>query len=361
MNITEIFSLEDFKDSIPFTALGARTCYSSGNLNYLLNDPRVVSREERAKFLSKLGNYKHFSVFAHSFAYKNLLTLEEEKLDKIIGEEFKNLPKQQKAQISAIKIGATRFKSHYNPKYPTVIGISLRHYLEELLEESEEEYFKSFEKIANYDIPVEPLGYKNDVWLIGLKKEYDGYAVFYIDNVSRTMTHQLVRHTTLNFSQRSQRYVKEDENLFIMPPSINEAICRLENKEIKENFVSIIRKLLFYIQKSDAKETLIKKVEKRVSGFINEEENLNNLEYLFKFTDQLCEIVYDYAVYSCKVKREDARFILPNGRKTTIVVSGTLNWIKDFIVKRTDAHAQWEIQQVAKAMKYLLEQQGVKV
>ncbi|RUM47687.1 MAG: thymidylate synthase (FAD) [Hydrogenothermus sp.] len=361
MNITKIFSLEDFKDSIPFTALGARTCYSSGDLNYLLNDPRVVSKEERAKFLSKLGNYKHFSVFAHSFAYKDLLTLEEEKLDKIIGEEFKNLPKQQKAQISAIKIGATRFKSHYNPKYPTVIGISLRHYLEELLEESEEEYFKAFEKIANYDIPVEPLGYKDDVWLIGLKKEYDGYAVFYIDNVSRTMTHQLVRHTTLNFSQRSQRYVKEDENLLIMPPSINEAICRLENEEVKEKFISIIKRLLSYVQKSDAKETLIKKVEKRVSDFINEEENLNNLEQLFKFTDQLCEIVYDYAVYSCKVKREDARFILPHGRKTTIVVSGTLNWIKDFIVKRTDPHAQWEIQKVAKAMKHLLEQQGVKV
>ena len=361
MNITKIFSLEDFKDSIPFTALGARTCYSSGDLNYLLNDPRVVSKEERAKFLSKLGNYKHFSVFAHSFAYKNLLTLEEEKLDKIIGEELKNLPKQQKAQISAIKIGATRFKSHYNPKYPTVIGISLRHYLEELLEENEEEYFKSFEKIANYDIPVEPLGYKDDVWLIGLKNEYDGYAVFYIDNVSRTMTHQLVRHTTLNFSQRSQRYVKEDENLFIMPPSINKAICRLENKKIKENFVSIIKKFLSYVRKSDAKEALIKKVEKRVNDFINEEENLNNLEQLFKFTDLLCEIVYDYAVYSCKVKREDARFILPHGRKTTIVVSGTLNWIKDFILKRTDPHAQWEIQKVANAMKYLLEQQGVKV
>ncbi|HIE60093.1 MAG TPA: FAD-dependent thymidylate synthase [Persephonella sp.] len=282
-------------------------------------------------------------------------------LDKIIGEELKNLPKQQKAQISAIKIGATRFKSHYNPKYPTVIGISLRHYLEELLEENEEEYFKSFEKIANYDIPVEPLGYKDDVWLIGLKNEYDGYAVFYIDNVSRTMTHQLVRHTTLNFSQRSQRYVKEDENLFIMPPSINKAICRLENKKIKENFVSIIKKFLSYVRKSDAKEALIKKVEKRVNDFINEEENLNNLEQLFKFTDQLCEIVYDYAVYSCKVKREDARFILPHGRKTTIVVSGTLNWIKDFILKRTDPHAQWEIQKVANAMKYLLEQQGVKV
>ncbi|MDQ7056855.1 MAG: hypothetical protein Q9M89_10605 [Persephonella sp.] len=77
MLVTQIFSLEDFKDTIPFTAIGARTCYSSGDLDYLLDDPRVVSTQERAKFLSKLGNYKHFSVFAHSFAYKDLIEVDE--------------------------------------------------------------------------------------------------------------------------------------------------------------------------------------------------------------------------------------------------------------------------------------------
>jgi thymidylate synthase (FAD) len=359
LNITKIFSLEDFKDTIPFTALGARTCYSNGDLNYLLNDPRVVSKTERAKFLSKLGNYKHFSVFAHSFAYKDLSSLEEEKINIIVGKQFKHLKKEEKAQILAIKIGATKFKSHYNPKYPTVIGVSLRHFLEELLEESEEEYFKSFEKIAEYDVPVEPLGYKDDVWLIGLKKEYDGYAVFYIDNVSRTMTHQLVRHTTLNFSQRSQRYVKEDENLLIIPPSIKETVCNLKDTNIKEYITYAIDKLLNHIKNSDAKENLISNIEKRIKSFKEKHQTLDTLQELFEFTDQLCETVYDYAVYNCKVKREDARFILPHGRKTTIVVSGTLNWIKDFILKRTDPHAQWEIQKVAKAMKYLLENQGV--
>jgi thymidylate synthase (FAD) len=282
--ILKFFSTEDFKDSFPYAALGARVCYNSGDLNSLLNDPRVVEKQKRAEFLSKLGNYKHFSVFAHSFVYKK------------VGEE------------NALRISATYFKTHYNPKYPDVIGVSLRHYLEELLKADENQYFKAFEKLAEYNTPVEPLETHTEnnltVSLIGLNKEYDGYAVFFIDGVSRAMTHQLVRHTTLNFSQRSQRYVKEDENYTVIPPSI--------------------------------------------------QENEDALK-LIKLYDEMAMRVYNTLVYGYKVKREDARFFLPTGRKTTIVVSGTLNWINDFIEKRNTPHAQWEIRKVAGIMKELLQ------
>jgi thymidylate synthase ThyX len=37
-----------------------------------------------------------------------------------------------------------------------------------------------------------------------------------------------------------------------------------------------------------------------------------------------------------------------------------LNWIYDFIEKRTDQYAQWEIRNVAKAMKELLDIQSNK-
>jgi thymidylate synthase (FAD) len=281
--LLDFFTIDDFKDSFPYAALGARVCYSSGDLDSLLNDPRVMDKQKRAEFLSKLGNYKHFSVFAHSFVYKQ------------VGEE------------NALKIGATYFKSRYNPKYPDVIGVSLRHYLEELLKTDEKEYQKAFEKLAEHDTPIEPLGvYKEGnltVALIGLNKAYDGYAVFYIDGVSRAMTHQLVRHSALNFSQRSQRYVKEDENYTILPPSI------LEN------------------------ETVLK---------------------LVNFYDRLATATYNLLVYGYKIKREDARFFLPMGRRTTIVVSGTLNWINDFIEKRNTPHAQWEIRRVANGMREVI-------
>ncbi len=280
--ILDFFNLEDFKMSVPFTALGARVCYNDGDLQSLLNDPRVVDKDARAKFLSKLGNYKHFSVFSHSFAYKKV------------------------GELNALKIAATYFKSHYNPKYPDVIGVSLRHYLEELLQTDEEAYYKTFEKLAEYDIPIKPLGARENVSLIGLLKDYDGYAVFYIDNISRALTHQLVRHTALNFSQRSQRYVKEEDNYLIIPPSIKD-----------------------------------------------------KAESIAKLADEFCQKIYEILVYEYKIKREDARFILPTGRRTTIVVSAPIPWIKDFIEKRTIPHAQWEIRNIANQMKELLEEQGV--
>lgn len=278
--ILKNFSIEDFKDVIPFSSFGARVCYTSGDLNYLLQDPRIVEKEKRAEFLSKLGNYKHFSVFAHSFVYKK------------VGEDV------------ALRIGATKFKSVYNPKYPDIIGISLRHYLEELLSYSEEEYYRAFEKIAEFETQIEPVGQKENTTMLKLQTEYDGWAVFYIDRVSRNMTHQLVRHTKLNFSQRSQRYVKEDENYLIIPPSIAE--------------------------------------------------NPQSLQ-LAKSIDEMAQAVYDTLVYQFKIKREDARFILPSGRRTSIVVSATLTDFYDFIEKRDNIHAQWEIRNIARQMRELLE------
>ncbi|WP_293444331.1 FAD-dependent thymidylate synthase [Persephonella sp.] len=363
MLITKIFKLEDFRESIPFTAIGARTCYSSGNLEYLLNDPRVVSREERAKFLSKLGNYKHFSVFAHSFAYKDLSDVDEKIIDSHLPEEIKNLPKKEKAKITAMKIASTKFKSHYNPEYPTVIGISLRHYLEDLLAEDEEKYYKTFEKMADFDIPIKPLGSRGNTTLIGLLKDYDGYAVFFIQDISRTMTHQLVRHTALNYSQRSQRYVREDENLLIIPPSVKKSEFELQDKTLVENYLNLINSYKAFIERADIKENLKGEVISRINDFTEGYKKTERLklEDIFRLTDQLAQTVYDLSVYNGKVKREDARFILPHGRKTTIVVSGTISWIKDFIVKRTDPHAQWEIQNVANQMKQLLLEQGIDV
>ena len=353
--INGIFRLEDFKNSIPFTALGARTCYSSGGLDYLLNDPRVITKEDRAKFLSKLGNFKHFSVFSHSFAYKDLKDLNEEELNKYIDKELSNLSKEKKAEILALKIASTHFKTHYNPKYPTVIGVSLRHYLEDLLQYSEKLYQECFIKMADYDIPIEPLGKKKHTTLIGLVKEYDGYGVFFIDNVSRTMTHQLVRHTALNYSQRSQRYVREDKNQLIIPPSINGSSCEININPLKliEFIEDIVEKTLNTEKLKGETKAIIKE------RFINLKEKVKyifSLEELYKLTDNFLEFIYQFSVYNCKIKREDARFILPHGRKTTIVVSGTLSWLYDFINKRVDPHAQWEIRTVASEMKELLDE-----
>jgi thymidylate synthase (FAD) len=290
--LLEHFSIEDFKDTFPLASLGARVCYSDKSFEeLLLDDPRVADKERRAEFLLSLANRKHFSIFAHSFAYKK------------VGEE------------NALRIGATYFKSRYNPKYPDVIGISLRHYLEELQRIDQEQYQNAFTKLAEYD--VSPYKYFNgglvdiknerqsiEVSLLYVNTKYDGFAVFYIDGVSRIATHQLVRHSALNFSQRSQRYVKEDDNYVVLPDSI------FNDDEAEEKAI---------------------------------------------IHEKLSKFLYKDLVYNYKVKREDARYLLPAGMRTTIMVSGTLNWIYDFIEKRIDPHAQWEIRHIANTMKDLLD------
>jgi len=303
--LLEHFTIEDFKDTFPLASFGARVCYSDGDLNSLLSDARIIDKQRRAEFLSKLGNYKHFSVFSHSFTYKR------------IGED------------NALRIGATYFKSRYNLKYPDTIGISLRHYLEELLNTDQEQYQNAFKQLAEYDTPITPIEtYTKDnltISLLHLNTDYDGYAVFYIDGISRVATHQLIRHSSLNFSQRSQRYVKEDDNYIIIPPSISDDDISLINRLRQEYNVDVITN--------------------------------NQAEELVKMMDKVAQDTYNILVNSFKIKREDARFILPAGRKTTIVVSGTLNWLYDFIDKRDNIHAQWEIRNIASIMKEMLDKQ----
>ena len=48
------------------------------------------------------------------------------------------------------------------------------------------------------------------------------------------------------------------------------------------------------------------------------------------------------------VKREDARFVLPEGTQTELIVTGNLQAWLDFVKLRADKHAQWEIRRVAK-------------
>ncbi len=274
VSVKDLFSWEDFAPTFPLAALGARVCYSKKNLSELLKEPKVSSPRERASFLSKLANWKHFSVFSHSFAYKR------------VGEE------------NAVRLAAKYFKSYWNEKAPDYIGVSLRHYLEDL---SEEERNRVFNYLSEVESQIEPLGEKDSVVLLGGTFEGFGYFVFYVSGISRVATHQMVRHTALNFSQRSQRYASERENLSVIPPSFGERASEL-----------------------------------------------------FRSWDKMANDLYRVLTEDLKIPKEDARFILPHGRRSTIVVSGPTPWLLDFLKKRTEKAAQWEIRRAAQTMMELL-------
>lgn len=119
------------------------------------------------------------------------------------------------------------------------------------------------------------------------------HAVFNVSGISRVCSHQFVRSKHLDFLQRSQRYCKEREAAFVNPASVNGPLF----KEYQRHYD---RSLSLYNQ-------LIKE----------------------------------------GVKKEDARFVLPEATHTELNVSGNLQSWRDFIKLRADKHAQYEIRQVA--------------
>lgn len=131
-------------------------------------------------------------------------------------------------------------------------------------------------------------------------------ATFSISGVSRALTHQLVRHRHLSFSQRSQRFVTEDSQ-FIVPESIRD---------------------------HDGSSTL-------------------DLEY-----DDLMHRITSFYKRLVKsgVRKEDARFVLPNACPSSIVASGNMRAWFEFLQKRLAPQAQWEIRGLASRIREYLEQ-----
>ena len=130
------------------------------------------------------------------------------------------------------------------------------------------------------------------------------YATFKVSNISRVCSHQLVRHAHLSYLQKSQRYVKEEEVIYLDPISVN---------------------------------TLPQNLEARWKTLQDSSEEL----YLRLVNDKI-------------MKKEDARFILPQGCSTSMIVTGNLQAWLDFVNLRTDKHAQWEIREVALEIQKLL-------
>ncbi len=120
------------------------------------------------------------------------------------------------------------------------------------------------------------------------------YATFRIKGGSRAFTHQIVRHRLSSFTQQSQRYVDEKNFEYIIPDSI------LKNSEAKKIFTDFM---------DTAKKTYHK---------------LRDL----------------------KIKKEDARFVLPNATESEIVISANLREWRHIFELRGDPTAQWEIRKI---------------
>lgn len=167
---------------------------------------------------------------------------------------------------------------------------------------------------------------------------------FGVEGVSRSLTHQLVRHRIASYSQKSQRYVSESHFEYIIPKDIK------YNKHARIIFLNAMR---------DDSIAYSKLHESLLNGYIADffkEKNIN-IDYPFNATGCGREKIRSKFVetnhkkeFSALNKRanENARSILPNACETKIIVTMNARALLNFLSHRECERAQDEIQQLAK-------------
>ncbi|KGK88992.1 FAD-dependent thymidylate synthase [Clostridium sp. HMP27] len=137
---------------------------------------------------------------------------------------------------------------------------------------------------------------------------------FAAEGISRSLSHQLVRHRIASYSQQSQRYVKLDQFEYIIPPEI------AKNEEAKT---------LFQKSMEDSQRSYNEIVKLLEEGYLER-----------GITKSFAE----------KNAIEDARYVFPNACETKIVFTMNARSLMNFFRHRCCNRAQWEIRNLADAM-----------
>lgn len=138
-----------------------------------------------------------------------------------------------------------------------------------------------------------------------------GTASFRISQVSRSLTHELIRHRHFSYSQLSQRYVRADPEAFVVPP--------------------------LYRDDPESQEILRRQWLSAIAAYD---------ELYDRWFDKL-SAAGQGTFKARKQAREAARAVLPNMTPTAIVMSGNhLAW-RQLIAKRHTEDADAEIREVA--------------
>lgn len=156
---------------------------------------------------------------------------------------------------------------------------------------------------------------------------------FGIEGVSRSLTHQLVRHRLASYSQQSQRYVKLDAFEYVIPPSIeNDEACKKIFVEAMKRDQEVYDKLVEVIKIS------------KIKDYIEEYKKTRKCE---EITEKELKTLNSKAE---KTAIEDARYVFPNACATKIVATMNARELINFFNHRCCSRAQWEIRDLADEM-----------
>lgn len=142
---------------------------------------------------------------------------------------------------------------------------------------------------------------------------------FAVEGVSRSLSHQLVRHRLASYSQQSQRYVKLEDFTYITPPAIAEDEYSNEIYSKAMDEISIAYDKL-------ADRLFDKYFDEYINEAMGEREARSKAE---------------------KKAIEDARYVFPNACETKLVFTMNARSLLHFYQLRCCNRAQWEIRKMA--------------
>ncbi|MGB2987512.1 MAG: FAD-dependent thymidylate synthase [Phycisphaerae bacterium] len=168
----------------------------------------------------------------------------------------------------------------------------------------------------------------NEAYLSHIKEVGHGSVLehtvfnFIITGVSRSFTHELVRHRAgFGYSQLSQRFVDESVADFVEPD------CIANDPQLHEIWHSAVE---------SAQKAYVKLIEGLQGKFASVEDK----------------------TLRRKLARQAARSVLPNATETKIFVTANARALRHFIEMRCSEHAETEIRQVAAQMLEILRQEA---
>ncbi len=144
---------------------------------------------------------------------------------------------------------------------------------------------------------------------------------FVVTGVSRSFTHELIRHRHFSYSQLSQRYVDESESAFVEPDVI------AADATLHQTWCDAV--------------------------------NATRAAYdllVHGLQDKFLEV--EDRTLRRKLARQAARSVLPNATETKIFVSGNARALRHFIELRGSEHADVEIRKVAVAILKLMQREA---
>lgn len=345
----KLIDVDSIAENLRLAALGGRICYSSDNIQNIIETDRRVNGDEYLDYLKRLSKKGHTSVFSH-----NVIMLDGSSmsplfsLDELIGIDdnvqyvldFMAPGQQFPTDLSDVHIERTK-KAYFTllkmvlgyylkgiPHTPDSLDITInfRTILELAKQLGRED--ELWDKLSSVESPkIEPVEtihtkYGSSVHLFRYSQasEKGEVLTFVLEGVSRVLTHQLVRHKLdTEYSQRSHRYTKIKYNdnvneIFVIPQ-----LDYIDDEKMREQYLGLIE--VEYANELQVYQLIRKK---------------NNKDKV--------------------VRAEDARYIIGEGIRTTIMQTMySKETIDNFINLRADSHAQWEIREIAEIIRDLRE------